>query len=61
MVARIKELQHQNRMSQKWIARLTQKIEELTAKNGVNSDDDESDDLNTIMTEEEKECARAVP
>ena len=48
-------------MSQKWIARLTQKIEELTAKNGGNSDNDESDDLKTIMTEEEKSVLEQYP
>jgi hypothetical protein len=41
-------------MSQKRIARLTQKIEETMAKNGVCLDDGMSDDLKTIITEEEK-------
>ena len=31
------------------------------AKNGVNSDDDESDDLKTIMTEEEKSVLEQYP
>ena len=61
MIARIRELQHLNRMAQKRIARLTQKIEELTAKSGVKLDDDVSDDLKTIMMEEEKSVLQQYP
>ena len=40
---------------------MTRKREELTAKNGVNLGDDVSDDLKTIMIEEEKSVLEQYP
>ena len=40
---------------------MTRKREELTVKNGVNLGDDVSDDLKTIMIEEEKSVLEQYP
>ena len=53
-VARIKELQHNNRVSRKRIDRLSKRIEELTARSGVCLDDDMNGDLKEIMKQEDK-------
>ncbi|MCG8622799.1 MAG: hypothetical protein MJE68_12485, partial [Proteobacteria bacterium] len=53
-VARIKELQHKNRLSQKKMDRLSKKLEELTTISGVCLDDDMNGDLKEIMKQEDK-------
>ena len=53
-VARIKELQHKNRVSQKKMDRLSKKPEKLTAISGVCLDDDMNGDLKGIMKQEDK-------
>ena len=60
-VAKIKQLQHTNRMSQKRIVRLTQRFEELTARSGVCLDDGMSNDLKTIIKEEDKSVLELYP
>ena len=53
-IARIRELQHTNRVCQKRIEQLSKKIEELTSRNGVCLDDDISADLKEIVKQEDK-------
>ena len=49
---RLRELQHQNRLSQKQLSRLKLKIEQMTSSRGVNLDDETCDVLLQIMKEE---------
>ena len=54
-VARIKELQHNNRVSQKRIDRLSKRIE-LIARSGACLDDDMNGDLKEIMKQYKGQC-----
>ena len=53
-IVRLREIQHERRISQKRITRLTTKLAELTAEDGVPLDSDMSGDLKEIMEEEDK-------
>ena len=60
-VARLRELQHKNRASQKRITRLTEKLAEMTARNGVCLDDAMSGDLEKIMKDEDQNVIEKYP
>ena len=51
---RLQELQQKNRLAQKRITRLTEKLAEISAKDGVSLDNEMNTDLDVIMKEEEK-------
>lgn len=60
-VARLQELQHKNRASNKQIIRLRDKLKESTVKNGVCLDDATRNDLENIMKEEEQNVLERYP
>ena len=60
-VSRLSEIQHQKRLAKLKIDRLLKKLDLITDKEGVCIDDETSDDLKSIMTDEEDAILAKFP
>ncbi len=60
-IDRLHGLHHQHRLSQKKLARLQAKIEEVVQRQAISVDDTTTDDLRKVMEEEEEQMMKKFP
>jgi len=60
-ISRLSDMQHQKRLAKLKIDRLLKKLELITDNEGVYVDDETSNDLKSIMTDEEDEILSKLP